>query len=99
MSCAEVPELLRVKYLPETHSFLADGKEIKLQPNDAPVIHAYIDGSVIEVILGERIGYTKRFYFTAPTAPEIQLSAMGAGLTSMEAWRMRPISPNRLTTL
>ncbi|WP_263378658.1 glycoside hydrolase family 32 protein [Granulicella paludicola] len=99
LSCPELPELLRVKYLPDTHSFLADGKEIKLQPADTPTLHAYIDGSVIELILGERIGYTKRFYYTAPTAPDVQLSATGAGLTSLDAWQMHPISPNRLTTL
>jgi beta-fructofuranosidase len=98
LSCTEHPELLRVKYLPDTHSFLADGKEIKLQPNDTPAIHAYVDGSVIEVVLGERIGYTKRFYYASPNAPEIQASATGAGLVSLDAWKMNPISPNRLTT-
>jgi beta-fructofuranosidase len=98
ISCSEHPELLRVKYLSDTHSFLADGKEIKLQPGDAPTIHAYVDGSVIEVILGERIGYTNRFYYASSNAPEIQVSTVGVGLISMDAWKVNPISSNRLTT-
>ena len=93
------PELLRVKYLPETHCFLADGKEVALQAGDTPSIHAYVDGSVIEVILGERIGYTKRFYYDATTSTDIGASVLGVGPVSMEAWKMNRISPNRLTTL
>jgi beta-fructofuranosidase len=90
-------ELVRVSYSPETHSFVADGKEIMLEAGDAPTVHAFVDGSVIELILGERIGYTKRFYYTATVAPDIIVHASGAGLT-LDAWKIAPISGNRLTT-
>jgi beta-fructofuranosidase len=55
-------ELLRVSYSAEKHAFTADGKDVVLEPGDAPTLHGFVDGSVIELILGERIGYTNRFY-------------------------------------
>ena len=54
-------ELLHVSYSAEKHAFVAEGKEIALQPTDLPTLHAFVDGSVIELILSERIGWTKRF--------------------------------------
>jgi beta-fructofuranosidase len=99
-SSVDSRELLRVAYVPEKHAFLADGKEISLEANDLPQLHGYIDGSVIELILGQRVGYTKRFYYTQTTAPDITvriLGGTGAGITA-EAWKILPISRNRLTT-
>jgi beta-fructofuranosidase len=90
--------LMHISYSPATHSFLADGKEIKLEVGDVPTIHAYVDGSVIEVILGERIGYTKRFYYTDGIAPDITASVTGAPRIMLDAWKILPISNNRLTT-
>jgi beta-fructofuranosidase len=91
-------ELVKVSYDAEAHSFAADGKTIALQPGDAPTLHAYVDGSVIELILGERIGYTKRFYYAEDVAPDIEVLAIGAGTIQMDAWKIAPISDNRLTT-
>jgi beta-fructofuranosidase len=99
LKMSSATELLDVKYLPDTHSFLADGKEIKLEAGDVPRIHAFVDGSVIEVILGERIGYTKRFYYTSATAPDVLVHATGVQGISLDAWKMLPISSNRLTTV
>ncbi len=90
-------ELMSVSYSAESHSFTADGKVIALQRGDAPTLHAFVDGSVMELILGERIGYTKRFYYTSAAAPDIVVSAHG-GPVKMEAWKIAPISDNRLTT-
>jgi beta-fructofuranosidase len=52
---------------------------------------------VIELILGERIGYTKRFYYEGSTAPDIRVHATGKGEVTMNAWKIEPISNNRLT--
>jgi beta-fructofuranosidase len=90
-------ELLRVSYSPEKHSMIADGKEIVLETGDVPKLHAFVDASVIELVLGERIGYTKRFYVEGPVASDIQLHATGNGI-SLSAWKVSPISNNRLTT-
>jgi beta-fructofuranosidase len=91
-------ELMKVTYKPESHSFSADGKTIALETDDEPVVHGYVDGSVIEVILGGRIGFTKRFYYTESVAPDIVVVADGMDIGKMEAWKIEPISDNRLTT-
>ena len=89
--------LLQVSYSAQSHSMVADGKEIPLQPGDKPQMHAFIDGSVIELILSERIGYTKRFYYDQATAPDLQVKIKGAGVYT-QAWKIAPISADRLTT-
>ena len=91
-------ELLHVNYSAETRTFTAEGRQILLELGDTPTLHAYVDGSVIELILGERIGYTKRFYYTESIAPDIDVVADGKGPIRMDAWMIAPISDNRLTT-
>ena len=94
---ANETEVMHVSYSPEKHSFLTDGKEVALEPHDLPTLHAFVDGSVIELILGERIGYTKRFYYEGSTAPDLHIHATGMGDVTMNAWKIEPISNNRLT--
>ena len=93
-----VTELLHVTYSAEKHAFVIDGNQIVLQPNDATSLHAFVDGSVIELIVGEQISYTRRFYYTQPTAPDIVVVAKGTGSIKMGAWKIASISNNRLTT-
>jgi beta-fructofuranosidase len=90
-------ELLHLDYFAEKHAFSADGKEIPLRADDKPTLHAFVDGSAIEVIVAERIGYTRRFYYKDSTAPDVVVRSEG-GSTSMSAWKITPISTNRLTT-
>jgi beta-fructofuranosidase len=90
-------ELLHVSYSAEKHAFVADGRDIVLEPNDVPTLHAFVDGSVIELIVSERIGYTKRFYYTGSTAPDIHARTSESEV-KMNAWKIAPISHNRLTT-
>lgn len=89
-------ELMHLHYLAGKHAMLADGKEIVLQPGDMPTLHMFIDESVIELMVSERIGYTRRFYHEQSTAPDIQVRVQGAG-TKTHAWRTSAISDNRLT--
>jgi beta-fructofuranosidase len=91
-------ELLKIAYSPSTRSFALDGKEFKLDASDIPTIHAFVDGSVIEVILSSRIGYTKRFYYSSSTAPDVQVYVDQSDPVTLDAWTITPISPNRLTT-
>lgn len=42
---ANEAKVMRVIYSPERHSFLADGKEVALEPHDRPTLHAFVDGS------------------------------------------------------
>jgi beta-fructofuranosidase len=90
-------ELLHVGYSADRHTFVADGKEIELEPSDEPTLHAFVDGSVIELIVSQRIGYTKRFYYTGATAPDLQARAYQTDV-KMTAWKISPLSHNRLTT-
>ena len=92
-------ELMRISYSAVKHAFTADGKEISLQSSDEPTLHAFVDGSVIELILGQRISYTRRFYYPESTAPDVQALLMTAGgAGTLQAWKVSPISDNRLTT-
>lgn len=93
----DATELFYLTYSSEQHAWLVDGRNIKLQPSDVPEIHAFIDGSVIELILSERVGYTKRFYYPGAIAPDITFR-VSAGAT-LNAWTITPISDNRLTTI
>ena len=72
-------ELMRISYSPSQRTFTVDDKKLVLEASDVPTIHAFVDGSVIEVILGERAGYTKRFYYPGPVALDITIRASGAG--------------------
>ena len=90
-------ELLHVSYSAEKHAFVAGGKEVALDPSDEPTLHAFVDGSVVELILSLRIGYRKRFYNTGETAPDVHAWAHPTGV-KMTAWKIMPISQNRLTT-
>ena len=94
---ANETEIMRVSYSAEKHTFLADGKEVALDPNDQPTLHAFVDGSVIELILSERIGYTKRFYYEGMIAPDVHVRATGKGDVTMKAWKVKQISNDRLT--
>ncbi len=92
-------ELLRVHYAGGRMSF--DGKQLDLLPGDTPQLHGYIDGSVIELILNGRIGYTKRFYYQQQVAPDIAIDVThhpDARLKTSAVWDVLPISQNRLTT-
>jgi len=91
-------ELLKVSYESESHAFSADGKTITLEAGDMPTVHGFVDGSVIELILGGRIGVTKRFYFNEPEAPDVVAVAEGMGAIDLSAWKIAPISNDRLTT-
>jgi len=92
------PDILKIEWSAAKHAFLIDGKQIPLEPNDAPTIHCFLDGSVIETILGERIGLTKRFYYPTKSAPDLKVWANGMARRKMDAWPIKPISHNRLST-
>jgi beta-fructofuranosidase len=91
-------ELLRITYQPTKRSFRADDKEITLEPSDPPELHVYLDGSVIEVIVSGRAGYTRRFYYSQRVAPDVTVRIIGGSQIRANAWMIDPISNNRLTT-
>jgi hypothetical protein len=56
------------------------------------------DHACLALILSERIGYAKRFYYSGVVARDITIRASGAGVT-LKAWKISPISTDRLTTI
>lgn len=64
--------------------------------NDTVTLRMLLDGSVLEVFANDRTAITARLY-SAPTAP-LQLEAPQEGLESLDAWGMKPISKDRLSS-
>jgi len=91
-------ELVHLEYSSEEHAWFLDREKIELQPQDVPTVHAFVDGSVVEMILSERVGCTKRFYYPGTIAPDISIRASGIE-GRLKAWTISPISNDRLTTV
>jgi beta-fructofuranosidase len=75
-----------------------DARPLKLSRDsgEALEIRLHIDGSVIELIVSERIAWTKRFYYKG-AAQNAVLRWEGAGsLESVTSWQLKPISATRL---
>jgi beta-fructofuranosidase len=63
-------------------------------------LHVFLDGSVIEIFANDRFCLTARVYPAGPRSTGVALysSDNKATMASFEAWEMRPISPDRLTS-
>ncbi|GAC1415285.1 MAG: glycoside hydrolase family 32 protein [Acidobacteriaceae bacterium] len=94
---AESAELIHVSYNSAANRMTVNGTSIQLESSDIPSFHAFVDASVIELILSNRIGYTKRFYHNGSKAPDLQVRLSGSGVRA-EGWTIKPISADRLTT-
>ena len=68
------------------------------QASQALELHVYVDGSVLEVLVNQKIAYTKRFYHAGSQAPRMfaRLSGSPSSLLALTIWTLSPISPNRL---
>ena len=66
-------------------------------PSDSPVrLHAFLDGSVLEVFVNGTTAVTARVY-TIPKWPLVVRLEGDATVDSLDIWRMQPISKDRLT--
>ncbi|MGA2742277.1 MAG: glycoside hydrolase family 32 protein [Bryobacteraceae bacterium] len=63
-------------------------------------LRIFLDGSVVEIFANDRFCLTARVYPAGPRSTGVALYASGgsARMVSFEAWEMRPISPDRLTS-
>ncbi len=63
-------------------------------------LHIFLDGSVVEIFANDRFCLTARIYPADPRSTGIALHAVGgtATMASFDAWEMKPISPDRLTS-
>ncbi|MEG9436132.1 glycoside hydrolase family 32 protein [Edaphobacter sp. HDX4] len=80
-------------------SVFIDGRPLKLSMGKDEVveIRLHIDGSVIELIVGERIAWTKRFYYDSPAQDAVLRWEGDGSLESVVSWSLKPISATRLT--
>lgn len=73
--------------------------EVPLGPERQVAFHLFLDASVAELICDRRHVLTTRIYRQPEGPLRIQASDGDlAALTSLEAWQLRPISDDRLTT-
>lgn len=79
--------LLHIAYEPDSHRFTVASRLIPLSAGDQPDVHLFVDGSVIEAIIGGREGYTTRFYI--PDHPDITVKLYGAGIEA-KGWSVKP---------
>ena len=94
---------LTLKYDPQDSSKVwVDSKPLSVPRSEKKnlEIHLYIDGSVIELFLNERVAYTKRFYYSGGHAPDVCLKWEGktTDIEKLTVWQLEPISTNRLTS-
>jgi beta-fructofuranosidase len=63
-------------------------------------LRIFLDGSVMEIFANDRFCLTARVYPVGPRSTGVALHAGGgtANMVSLEAWEMRPISRDRLTS-
>lgn len=94
LNAGTVP-LLDATYDAATHTVRVEGKEVVLSSTDEPVLHGFVDCSVLELMIADRICYTKRFYPGSAIAPDIHVQVEAA---TLQLWKIAPISPDRLTT-
>jgi beta-fructofuranosidase len=62
--------------------------------------HFYVDGSVIEMFVNDRVACTRRFYPSGTTAGNLHFKWIGstAEMASFSTWQMASISADRLTS-
>jgi hypothetical protein len=58
----------------------------------------YLDGSVVEVMVNNRLAHTSRVYDLDAKSATLTILDPGHAVSDAELWPMRSISPDRLTT-
>ncbi len=61
-------------------------------------VSLYLDGSVVELMVNDRLAHTSRVYDLDPERTTLTILDAGNAVTDALLWQMRPISSNRLTT-
>jgi beta-fructofuranosidase len=71
----------------------------RLEAGERLQLRILLDGSVMEVFANGRTCVTARVYASRPDSLAVEfLPGSGARLVRADAWRMRPVSKDRLTT-
>lgn len=94
---------LRLRYDPlHISQFFIDARPHPFRLNDDEKIdlHLFIDGSVIELFVNQKIAHTSRFYYPGGKAQDLRMKWTGktTDIVSLRAWELSAISGDRLTT-
>ena len=86
--------------LDATHGALTfNGQQVGLTlPQGEIRLSLYLDGSVVEAFLNDRLAHTSRVYDIDPAHATVTILDRESAIASAKLWQMQPISPNRLTT-
>jgi beta-fructofuranosidase len=87
-------------HLDATHgtlTFNAQTVEAVVPPGKMRV-SLYLDGSVVEVFVNDRLAHTSRIYDLDQERTTLSITDPGRAVADAFLWQMRPISSNRLTT-
>jgi beta-fructofuranosidase len=93
-SAIDQKTIIEISYSFKKWLMIIDGKKFRWDDSfGSPQIHAYVDRSVIELIVNERFSYTKRFYCSQSNAPDITVQISGEGNSDLKlrAWKIRSI--------
>lgn len=90
---------LSVGYDPaHPQQILIDYRPLETDASEASEFHLHIDSSVIELIVDNRIAWTKRFYYEGASQDAILTwSGDPASLLAATTWQLQPVSADRLT--
>ncbi len=67
-------------------------------PWPRPEPRMFLDGTVIELFIGGREALTSRVYTLEPGETQIEVAVEDAGHVEVEAWLLKTVSADRLTT-
>lgn len=79
--------------------FALNGQKPGLQLPQGPMnLSLFLDGSVIEVFVSDRLSHTSRVYGLDPQRATLTLHDPSSAISGAKLWQLRPISPDRLTS-
>lgn len=102
-SAANSTPWLTIKYDSQRPTEISiDARPLPLELNDKEdfELDLYIDGSVIEAFVNNKIAYTKRFYYAGGSSRDMGVKWTGktTNLVRLSVSQLTPISTNRLTS-
>jgi beta-fructofuranosidase len=102
-SAANSSPWLTIKYDSQRPAEISiDARPLPLQLNDREdfKLELYIDGSVIEAFVNNKVAYTKRFYYSGGIPQDMRVKWTGktTNLVRLSVFQSTPISPDRLTS-
>jgi beta-fructofuranosidase len=97
---AEDAAWLSIAYLGAQRMLQIEGRMVDLGDETPGALHLrlFVDGSVVELSVNDRILWTRRFYYSGPQrTPILRVEDAAASVRTIRIWPVRPISHDRLT--